>query len=75
MVRKGKKELREQQSAIWGKLHTEEVVFYDASTHPLGDSKLTIRVEPIEKERGWTRSARALLALTNTLCDLQVLHG
>jgi hypothetical protein len=41
-MRKSKKELREQQSAIWGKLHTEEVVFYDASTHPLGDSKLTI---------------------------------
>ncbi len=42
MVQRGKKELREQQSAIWGKLHTEEVVFYDASTHPLGASKLTI---------------------------------
>jgi hypothetical protein len=43
MVRKGKKELREQQSEIWGKLHTEDVVFYDASTHPLGSADLTIK--------------------------------
>lgn len=42
MVRRTKKQLREQQAAIWGKLHTEDVVFYDAATHPLGDSALTI---------------------------------
>ena len=42
MVRKGKKELREQQSHIWGKLHTEDVIFYDAATNPLGSADLTI---------------------------------
>ncbi|MEZ5077110.1 MAG: DUF4917 family protein [Solirubrobacterales bacterium] len=42
MVRRSKKHLREQQSYIWGKLHTEDVVFYDAATHPLGSAELTI---------------------------------
>lgn len=42
MVRKGKKEMRERQSVIWGKLHTEDVAFYDAVTHPLGSTDLTI---------------------------------
>jgi Domain of unknown function (DUF4917) len=42
MVGKVKNKLREQQSDIWGKLHTEDVVFYDAATHPLGAGELTV---------------------------------
>ena len=42
MVRDGADELRERQSAIWGKLKTkaEDVFFFDAATHPLGDPTL-----------------------------------
>lgn len=43
MVRKEKKELRELQSRIWGRLHTDDVYFYDAATHPLGSPELTIK--------------------------------
>lgn len=42
MVRKGRQRLREQQAEIWGKLHAEEISFYDAATHPLGDSAFTL---------------------------------
>lgn len=42
MCRAGRNELREKQSQVWGKLHADEVYFYDAATHPLGAPELTI---------------------------------
>jgi hypothetical protein len=42
MVRKGRRRMREQQAEIWGKLHTDEISFYDAATHPLGDPSFTL---------------------------------
>jgi hypothetical protein len=42
MQEKSREELREKQGDIWGKLHTKDVHFYDASTHPLGSLELTI---------------------------------
>jgi hypothetical protein len=42
MVRKGQRQMREQQAEIWGKLHTDDLCFYDAATHPLGDSAFTL---------------------------------
>jgi hypothetical protein len=43
MVKKSKRELRDRQGYIWGKLDTDDVYFYDAATHPLGASELTIK--------------------------------
>jgi hypothetical protein len=43
MVKKGRQELRERQSEIWGKLKTNEVYFFDAATHPLGAA---VRTKP-----------------------------
>jgi hypothetical protein len=42
MVRRSRRRMREQQAEIWGKLHTEEISFYDAATHPLGDPAFTL---------------------------------
>ena len=53
MKAKGKKELRERQAGIWGKLETDDVSFFDAATHPLGSPDLT-RTEPRVRFGPWT---------------------
>jgi hypothetical protein len=40
MTKKSKKQLREQQGELWGKLDTDSVFFFDAASHPLGDPAL-----------------------------------
>jgi hypothetical protein len=42
MRKKSQRQLREQQSDIYGKLRTKEVHFFDAETHPLGSPDLTV---------------------------------
>lgn len=42
MMPKAKSRLREQKAEIWGKLRSSEVLFFDATTHPLGSSGLTV---------------------------------
>lgn len=43
MVRGEPRRLRELQAEVWGKLHSKEIVFFDAETHPLGDPALTLK--------------------------------
>jgi hypothetical protein len=40
MVARDRHALRERQADVWGKLKAEEVYFFDAATHPLGDRRL-----------------------------------
>ncbi len=44
MRKKSKAKLREQQSAIYGKLRAspDDIYFFNAATHPLGSSELTV---------------------------------
>ncbi|HEX2393325.1 MAG TPA: DUF4917 family protein [Solirubrobacterales bacterium] len=42
MVRAPQKELLLQQLDIWGRLDASELLFYDATTHPLGDPGLRV---------------------------------
>jgi uncharacterized protein DUF4917 len=53
MVRKSKRELRAQQAQIWGKLHAkpEDICFFNAATHPLGDKALCIDGGPLSRMR------------------------
>jgi hypothetical protein len=45
MRKKPQRQLREQQSDIYGKLRTEDVHFFDAESHPLGSPDLTVDSE------------------------------
>jgi hypothetical protein len=45
MRKRPKTTLREQQSDIYGKLRGSEVYFFDAATHPLGSTDLTVEGE------------------------------
>jgi hypothetical protein len=59
MVKRDKDELREQQADIWGKLRTKDVYFYDAATHPLGTSELTIDGPRARFRRRWVPASGA----------------
>ncbi len=56
MVRRESHALRERQSEIWGKLKSKEVYFFDAATHPLGDSRLRAKPRVRFKRRPLTPS-------------------
>jgi hypothetical protein len=43
MRARGGGELKEEQARIFGQLRTPEIYFFDASTHPLGSSDLTLK--------------------------------
>jgi hypothetical protein len=50
-------QLRERQAAIWGKLGSREVYFFDAESHPLGSSDLT-RKRPRRRLVRWSGGGR-----------------
>lgn len=41
-----KRELRAKQAEIYGRLDAESLLFFDATTHPLGDPALAVDEEP-----------------------------
>lgn len=61
MRKKSKGKLREQQSNIYGKLRAKasDIYFFDAATHPLGSSLLTVATERTRFLGKWRQVAKS----------------
>jgi uncharacterized protein DUF4917 len=61
MRRKSKGKLREQQSDIYGKLRVSasDIYFFDAATHPLGSSELTVAADRARFLGRWQKRTKS----------------